>query len=135
MEALRAKVQQQCDGMTDASEAKPEMEDDPMADLEAESAVADVKSKKTVGCGLKRKFYYLSHVRHTLVVIKMPIHTPEVDPHCEETRDLRLYVEDRKQLWIDIKDVDWCAKYLYVQNHLKGVPLVSDDSTGLGYKP
>ena len=33
-------------------------------------------------------------------------------------------------IWLHIDDVEWAIKYFYVQNHLKGVPLVADDSTG-----
>ena len=135
---LRTEVQHQCDGVGNASEdAPPEPDDnddayDPMAEVEADSAVAEAGVARTVGRGLKRKYYYKTHKRHTVVRLNMPVRCKEEDRDCTEMRNIRIYIEDRKQLWLDLADVDWCVRYLYTQNHLKGVPLVSDDSTGPG---
>ena len=60
----------------------------------------------------------------------MPVRSPEEDPDCTEVRQIRLYVVDRKVVWLHIDDVEWAVRYLYVQNLLKGVPLVLDDSAG-----
>ena len=37
---------------------------------------------------------------------------------------------DRRAIWLHIDYVEWAMRYLYVQNLLKGVLLVPDDSTG-----
>ena len=66
----------------------------------------------------------------TIVTVDMPVRCPEEDPTGTERRKIKIYVEDRKQIWLDITDVDLAVGYLYVQNHLKGVPLIADDSTG-----
>ena len=60
----------------------------------------------------------------------MPERCPEQDPLCQEVRKIKLFIEDRKQLWLHLNDMDWAVRYLYVQNMLKGVPMVSGDSAG-----
>ena len=105
-----------------------------MAEVEQVDQVVQ-NTTKTRGRGQKRTRYYKNHRCKTVVSFPMLVRCPEEDPDCKDMRKIRMYVEDRKQLWIDLTDVDWCVKYFFVQNHVKGVPLVSDDSTGLGYKP
>ncbi len=39
---------------------------------------------------------------------------------------------DRQQIWLDSDDVDWAVRYLYVQNLLRGVPLVAPTDAGPG---
>ena len=51
-------------------------------------------------------------------------------PHCIEQRPIRLYITDRKALWLHTDDVAWAVRYLYVQNHLKVVPVVDPESRG-----
>ena len=138
LEALRAKVQNHCDGLADFSECAPEPgkddgDYDPMAEVEADSAVAEGGDSSTaIRRGVKRTRYYTTHRKNTIVRFDMLVRCPEEDPACKEMRNIRMYVADRKQLWLDIHDVDWCAKFLYIQNHLRGVPLVADDSAGPG---
>ena len=60
----------------------------------------------------------------------MPARCPEDAPNCTEVRNIRLYIEDRVQVWLDLTDVEWAVRFLYVQNLLKGVPLIPEDSTG-----
>ena len=87
---------------------------------------------KTKGRGLKRIRYYRNHVAKTIVSLDMPVRCPEEDPTGTERRKIRIYIEDRRQIWLDLADVEWAVRYLYIQNHLKGVPLIADDSTGPG---
>ena len=135
LDDLRLTVQKHCDGEVDLTEGHDVPQDnhaadyDPMAEVEADSAVADPNTR-TVGRGVKRTRYYKNHRHKTIVTFPMPVRCPEEDPDCTEMRKIRMYVEDRKQLWLDLADVDWALRYLYVQNFLKGVPLVSDDSRG-----
>ena len=58
----------------------------------------------------------------------MPARCPEVTDAAQGQRKIKLYVVDRRQIWHCIDDVEWAVRYLYTQNLLKGVPLVSDDS-------
>ena len=138
LDTLRTEVSKHCDGSADYSEcgAEPGQDDgdyDPMAEVEADSAVAEGDDTKMVKQrGVKRTRYYTTHRKNTVVRFDMPVRCPEEDPRCTEMRNIRMYVADRKQLWLDIHDVDWCAKFLYIQNHLRGVPLVADDSAGPG---
>ena len=76
--------------------------------------------------------YHRNHARDSITTIDMPVRCPEEDPDCTEMRKVRVYIEDRKQIWLDLNDVEWAVRYLFVQNHLKGVPLIPDDSTGPG---
>ena len=47
------------------------------------------------------------------------------------TRAIELYVVDRKQLWLDLDDLEWALRFMYMQFVLKLVPVVSPDGTGL----
>ena len=51
-----------------------------------------------------------------------PAVSPEEDPRSTSTRTIQLYVVDRKQVWLDIDDVEWALRFLYMQYVLKGVP-------------
>ena len=64
------------------------------------------------------------------VVVKFPSTCPELDPNCETTRSVSLYVDNRNQIWLCIDDVDWAIRYLYGQHKLKGVDAVSPESAG-----
>ena len=75
--------------------------------------------------------YLQNRAKNTILALDMPVRCPEEDPDCTEVRQIRLYVVDRITLWLHIDDVEWAVRYLYVQNLLKGVPLVLDDSIGL----
>ena len=47
-------------------------------------------------------------------------------------RPVKLFIIDRKTVWLSIDDVAWAVRYLYEQAHLKGVPVVVDDDAGPG---
>ena len=79
---------------------------------------------------MKRIRYYKNVARNRIFVTNMPKHCPEEVPDCKEMCKITMYVEDRKTIWLCIDDVGWATRYLYVQNMLKGVPLVSADSQG-----
>ena len=57
---------------------------------------------------------------------------PQVDPDCTQMRPVKLFIVDRKTIWLSLDDVSWAVKYLYDQQHLKGVPLVAPDDAGPG---
>ena len=89
-------------------------------------------ASKTKGRGQKRTRYYKNPRKKTILTVEKPVRCPQEDPACTDMRRIRLYVEDRKQIWLDLADVEWAVRYLFVQNHLKGVPLIPDDSVGPG---
>ena len=67
------------------------------------------------------------------MTLDMPVKCPEEEPNCQDFRKIRLYIVDRKTIWLHIEDVEWAVRYLYAQNLVKGVPLVPDDSQGPNY--
>ena len=73
--------------------------------------------------------YFHNLARDSIATFGMPVHCPEEDPHCTDVRQIRLYVVDRSVVWLHMNDLEWAMRYLYVQNLLKRVPLVPDDST------
>ena len=131
LDVLREEIQKHCDHPGSVSDPDPAEGDDydPMMEVEGDKENPPSASK-TKGRGQKRPRYYKNHASKTIVTVDMPVRCPEEDPTGTERRKIKIYVEDRKQIWLDITDVDWAVGYLYVQNHLKGVPLIADDSTG-----
>ena len=69
-------------------------------------------------------------MKNQVVTVKMAADPPEVDADASATRFVNLLVIDRKQIWLSIDDVDWAIRWLYMQNLLKGVPLVPPNSQG-----
>ena len=137
LDVLRDRISKLCDGSdiagTSAVAAVPLGDDyDPMAELVLTDDTTQQNSK-TFTRGVKRFSYYKNLALKKVVPLDMPVRCPEEDPHCTELRTIKVYVEDRKQIWLDLADVEWAVRYLYVQNLLKGVPLISDDSTGPGW--
>ena len=56
----------------------------------------------------------------------------EIDPTCTQMRPVKLYITDRKAVWLSLDDVAWAVRYLFDQHRLKGVPLVDDNDAGPG---
>ena len=80
--------------------------------------------------GAKRRRFSHNPAKNQVVTVKMQAECPEVDTDAAETRPINLFVVDRKQIWLSIDDVDWAIRWLYMQNLLKGVPLVPPNSQG-----
>ena len=131
---LRDKLQKYCDGeVSSSSGAKIHSEDyDPMMEVEQGEADNEASPAKIKGQGQKRMRYFRNPNKNSIVTLDMPTRCPEEDAYCTELRQIKLYVKDRKVIWLHIDDVEWAMRYLYVQNLLKGVALVPDDSTGPG---
>ena len=92
-------------------------------------------SSPTKSRGAKRMRYYKNYARERIETFDMLVRCPQEDPNCSEFRKIKVYIQDRKQIWLDIQDVEWALRYLYVQHLLNGVPLVPEDSTGPGPVP
>ena len=129
LEILLEKVQSYCDGQLSSSSslAVAGGDFDPMMDLEQDDSNSHSTRKFHDG---KRARYLRNGLRHSIAIFDMPQRCPEEDPDCKEFRRIRLWIVDRQQLWLHMDDVEWAVRYLFVQNLLKGVPLVSDDSIG-----
>ena len=138
LQELRDHILKMCDGEEVAPSsvvaAVPQGDDyDPMEEVELTDAPAQRSPSNAYGQGNKRTRYYKNLVVGKIVPLDMPVRCPEEDPQCTELRTIRVYVENRIQLWLDLADVEWAVRYLYVQNLLKGVPLIPDESTGPGW--
>lgn len=132
LEDLRDKVQKYCDGEVSSSSAVPVAieEYDPMMEVEQDREDSELSPCKIKSQGYKRMRYYKNSARQSVATIDMPARCPEEDPDCTEVRQIKLHVVDRKTIWLHMDDVEWAVRYLYVQNLLKGVPLVPEDSAG-----
>ena len=104
---------------------------DPMLDIMADDALVTHVRRRQDG----KRARYVKTFRQEIVSVIMPERCPEEDDTGTQVRRVRLFIVDRQQIWLHMDDVEWAVKYLYVQNHLKGVPLVDDDSTGPGPDP
>ena len=136
LEDLRTAIQEFCDCPRSNSNPGPaeDADYDPMTEVEQEDG-APASASKTRGRGQKRNRSYNNHRANTTARLDMPVRCPEEDPTCADMREIRTYIEDRKQIWLDLADVEWAVRYRHIQNRLKGVPLIPDDSAGPGGVP
>ena len=121
---LRTYVEQACNGELDTRAAAAEEdgdEYDPMQEIE----VDDGKHSRSRGGGdpSKRTRHQPNKAKNRLVTVTAPAVSPEEDPMSTSTRTIQLYVVDRKQVWLDLDDVEWALRFLYMQFVLKGVPV------------
>ena len=134
---LHSFVELACNGELDTRAAEEEggdeqkLEYDPMEEIE----VDDDDNPRSRGVGYidpnsKRARYQKNKAKNRLVTVTAPAVTPEEDPMGTSTRTIKLYVVDRKQVWLDLDDVEWALRVLYMQFVLKGVPVVSPDDAG-----
>ena len=129
---LHSFVEQACNGELDTRAAEEQGGDeyDPMQEIEVDDGT---HSRSRGGGGedpSKRVRYQKNKAKNRLVTITAPAVCPEEDPMSTSTRTIQLYVVDRKQVWLDIDDVEWALRFLYMQFVLKGVPVVSPDDAG-----
>ena len=139
LNSLRGHVEQACSGVlkTKEPEAAVAAEEDPMDDIDDEMPE---KMQKTNAHGGGRRD--ATRVRYQprsnqakgkILEVEMPVACPEEDPDAVGgKRTVSLFIVDRQQLWLNSNDVDWAVRYLYVQNLLRGVPLVSPTDKGPG---
>ena len=134
---LHSFVELACNGELDTRAAEEEggdeqkLEYDPMEEIE----VDDDDNPRSRGVGYidpnsKRARYQKNKAKNRLLTVTVPAVAPEQDPMSTSTRTIKLYVVDRKQVWLDLDDVEWALRVLYMQFVLKGVPVVSPDDAG-----
>ena len=66
----------------------------------------------------------------SVLSLDMPEFPPEHYTEATAQRTIKVYCLDPRQLWLDIKDVPWAIRFLYLQNLHQGVPAVSNDDEG-----
>ena len=134
---LHSFVELACNGELDTRAAEEEggdeqkLEYDPMEEIE----VDDDDNPRSRGVGYidpnsKRARYQKNKAKNRLLTVTVPAVAPAQDPMSTSTRTIKLYVVDRKQVWLDLDDVEWALRVLYMQFVLKGVPVVSPDDAG-----
>lgn len=134
LEDLRQQVQKYCDGEGSSADGAQMLDEDydPMMEVEQDGGASQGSPGKIKSHGQTRMRYFRNVARSSIVTFDVPVRCPEEDAERTELRQIKLYIVDRKEVWLHIDDVGWAVRYLYVQNLLKGVPLVPDDSTGPG---
>ena len=138
---LRTRVERLCDGYDvpesqesqDSQEVEGHGDDyDPMVEVDQTEGAPSERVKVEGVRGVRRSRYYKNFCKNTVVTVSMPARGPEQDPTCTDVRRVKLFIEDRKTVWLHLNDVPWAVQFLYVQNMLKGVPIVPPDSAGPG---
>ena len=129
LDGLLASVHNYCDGEASSSSGVAMASEyyDPIVEVDQDESDSPSKVKSQ---GQTRRRYFDNRANNSIVTLDVLVRSPEEDPDCTDVRHIRLYVVDRKAVWLHIDDVDWAVRYLYMQNRLKGAPLVPDDSAG-----
>ena len=126
VDRLRTCVQQACDGVLEAPVTSDER--DPMDDVDVSDDESPSKrSKQHDG---KRLRYTKVVYKNSIVEVPFPERPPEVAKDVGDVQTIKLYIEDRKKIWLHIDHVPWALRWMYIQIQLKGVPLVDADSAG-----
>jgi hypothetical protein len=103
-----------------------------VADGDPEAQADNGQASETGGGKAKRARLGKNPAKNKVVSYELPSHPPELGVEENVERRIKLYIKDRKQIWLHINDLEWAVRYLYIQDFLKGVPRVSPDSTGPG---
>ena len=108
-------------------------DDDPMAAISAELGGPDRRFYgNRAATGSVRARYYHNKARNHIIQVRMPKIAPELAPDSTETVQIKLHIEDRKTVWLHSDNIPWAVEYLFVQNELKGVPVVDANDPGPG---
>ena len=136
LDMLREHLRRKADGVDDLDDATPiqaaDDDYDPMNDIGSAPALAGRAATMLETDKRGRRRYYKNRAKNCIITVNVASRCPEVDPKCTQMRPLKLFLTDRKTVWLSIDDVAWAVRYLYDQQHLKGVPLVADDDAGPG---
>ena len=91
---------------------------DPMSEICGAPATAGTTRLPTDVRGRVR--YYKNRAKNCIVTVNVASRCPEIDPTCTQMRPVKLFITDRKIVWMSIDDVGWAISYLFDQHHLKG---------------
>ena len=106
LDELRDKIAALCDGADSRSSAAVDKESDeydPMAEVH-QYVRDDQASSATKSRGGKRMRYYKNQARELIRTFDMPGCCPQEDPNCNKFRHIKMFIQDRKQLWLDIAE-------------------------------
>ena len=121
-----------CPDEVEAVEEDKDTDDDPMDEVAA-PVVTGLPGRVYSGNNLSTKWRRnkgRNPGRGRILKCEMPMKAPEAFPDCAERRIVTVFVHDKRAVWLLMDDVDWAIQYMYAQNELKGVPLITKDSVG-----
>ena len=137
LDVLHMIVKRKCDGLdvpSDTQDMSVVGEDfDPMSELDRSSVTETQTPVTTLVVGRRttgRSRYYQNMAKNSIVTVNLPTRCHEIDPSCKQMRPVKLFIVDRKSIWLSINDVPWAIRWLFDQHHLKGIPVVADDDAG-----
>ena len=127
---LREHMLRVSDG-TDAIENKAILDADDYDPMDEINRATEQNSGHTLMADKQgRTRYYVNKAKNCIVTVNVQSRPREIDPTCTQMRAVKLYIVDRKTVWLSLDDVAWAVKYLFDQFRLKGVPVVDDDDAG-----
>ena len=140
LDVLRTHIVRKADGDDDLDNVQPTAtaadDYDPMDAIDSASPInmlSQGATKTFLAADKKgRTRYYRNRAKNCIVTVNVTSRCPEIDPTCTQMRPIKLFIVDRKTVWLSIDDVAWAIRYLYDQQHLKGIPVVADDDAGPG---
>ena len=77
-----------------------------------------------------RKRYYRNKAKNCITTVNVPSRPPEIDPDCRQLRAIKLFIQDRKTVWLHVDDLPWAIEYSFNQVRCKGVPAVDANDPG-----
>ena len=66
-----------------------------------------------------RARYSWNRLTNCIATVNVASRCPEIDPTCTQMRPVKLYINDRRTVWLSIDDVPWAIRYLHDQVHLE----------------
>ena len=137
LELLREQICRKADGLDDlediTEQALPDDDYDPMNEIGSTTTAITLGHSTFLKCDKHgRKRYYKNRAKNCIVTVNIASRPPQIDPDCKQMRPVKLFIVDRKTIWLALNEVQWAVKYMYDQQHLKGVPLVAPDDAGPG---
>ena len=124
-----------CPDEVEAVEEDKDTDDDPMDEVAAPVVTGLAGrvysgNKKTVHRQMPVRYRCRNPGKGRILKCEMPMKAPEAFPDCAERRIVTVFMLDKRVVWLHMDDVDWAIQYMYAQNELKGVPLITKDSVG-----
>ena len=117
LDRLLTNVQRACDGELDAPVSS--VERDPMDDVDVSED--ESPSKRVKQHDGKRLRYTKTLYKKSIVEVPFPERPPEVAKDVGDVQTIKLYIEDRKKIWLHIDHVPWAVRWMYIQGQLKSV--------------
>ena len=121
IDIMRMQIRRLCDGLDNPGNvqhsATNDDDYDPMEDL-ADASVIKGKSdsKRVVGVYTKgRARYYAMRRKDCIVTVNLPMQCREIAPLCQKMRPAKVFIVDRRTIWLSVDDVPWAIRWLFDQ--------------------